>query len=100
MAEITAFFKFLPHSQLQKLRSEFPRVRTSSVLLNCVLLLWAQTIKQMAVLIAIFNGLRLCVTTLWDLQELRFANIFDDVSFIAITIIMAAVSCFISLRSR
>ncbi|KAJ0009967.1 hypothetical protein Pint_33672 [Pistacia integerrima] len=52
----------------------------------------------MGILLEIFNGVCVCVSTLWDLQEMRFANIFDDASFIAITIIMAAVSCVLSFR--
>ncbi|KAI5314857.1 PREDICTED: CICLE_v10030423mg [Prunus dulcis] len=53
-------------------------------------------LKGMAVLVMIYEGLSLCASTIWDLQEMRFAAIFDDVSFVAITIIMAAVSCFIA----
>lgn len=54
--------------------------------------------KGMAVLVMIYEGLSVCASTIWDLQEMRFAAIFDDVSFVAITIIMAAVSCFIAVR--
>ncbi|KAK4563388.1 hypothetical protein RGQ29_005776 [Quercus rubra] len=54
----------------------------------------------MAILLQMFGGLRLCVSTLWDLQEMRFSAIFDDVSSVAMTIIMAAVSCFIATRNR
>ncbi|ESR36055.1 hypothetical protein CICLE_v10030423mg [Citrus x clementina] len=55
---------------------------------------------KMAIFLEIFNGLRLCVSTLWDLQEIRYATVFDDVSYIATTIIMAAVSCVASIRRR
>lgn len=54
----------------------------------------------MAVLVVVVEGLCICVSTLWDLQEMRFAAIIDDVSSIAMAIIFAAVSCFISLRRR
>ena len=54
----------------------------------------------MAILVGVFEGMFLCVSTLWDLQELRFATIFDDVSSVAMAIIMAAVSCLIALRRR
>ncbi|PKI71383.1 hypothetical protein CRG98_008242 [Punica granatum] len=56
------------------------------------------TYNYMAILPGIFNGLRLFITTLWDLQELRFSNIFDDVSSVVVTIIVAAVSCFLAAR--
>ncbi|KAG6710779.1 hypothetical protein I3842_05G019300 [Carya illinoinensis] len=49
---------------------------------------------------SIIDGLRLCVSTLWDLQEMRFSVIFDDVSSVAMAIIMAAISCFIATRRR
>lgn len=48
----------------------------------------------------ICEGLSHCASTIWELQEMRFAAIFDDVSLVAITIIMAAVSCFIAIRSQ
>uniref|UniRef100_A0A2K2C5L4 Uncharacterized protein n=1 Tax=Populus trichocarpa TaxID=3694 RepID=A0A2K2C5L4_POPTR len=31
----------------------------------------------MAILVDVFEGVCLCVSTLWDLQEMRFANVFD-----------------------
>ncbi|KAF8013929.1 hypothetical protein BT93_I1710 [Corymbia citriodora subsp. variegata] len=52
----------------------------------------------MGILLTIFNGVRLFVSTLWDLQEMRFSNIFNDVSSVAATIIMAAVSCVLAAR--
>lgn len=51
-------------------------------------------------LLEILKGLRLCVSTLWDLQEMRFSAIFDDLSSVATAIIMAAVSCLIATRRR
>jgi hypothetical protein len=54
----------------------------------------------MAILLEIYDGLRLCVTTIWDLQEMRYAAIMDDVSSVGLAIIMAAVSCFIAVRRR
>ncbi|KAB2636043.1 hypothetical protein D8674_026577 [Pyrus ussuriensis x Pyrus communis] len=44
----------------------------------------------MAILVMICEGLSHCASTIWELQEMRFAAIFDDVSLVAITIIMAA----------
>ncbi|KAJ6965013.1 hypothetical protein NC652_003052 [Populus alba x Populus x berolinensis] len=54
----------------------------------------------MAILVDVFEGICLCVSTLWDLQEMRFANVFDGVSSIAASVFMAAVSCFIAIRRR
>lgn len=51
-------------------------------------------------LLEILDGLRLCVSTLWDLQEMRFSVIFDDVSSVAMAIIVAAIYCFIATRRR
>ncbi|CAK7330175.1 unnamed protein product [Dovyalis caffra] len=56
--------------------------------------------RAMAILQDVFEGVCLCVSTLWDLQEMRFANVFDGVSSIATTMIMAALSCFIAIRRR
>ncbi|PHT98254.1 hypothetical protein BC332_32846 [Capsicum chinense] len=47
----------------------------------------------------IIDGMKQFVTTLWELQEMRFSAIFDDLSYIAMTIIMAAASCFIDVRA-
>ncbi|KAF9665930.1 hypothetical protein SADUNF_Sadunf16G0176400 [Salix dunnii] len=33
--------------------------------------------SAMAILLDVFEGVCLCVSTLWDLQEMRFANVFD-----------------------
>ncbi|KAG2704063.1 hypothetical protein I3843_06G157900 [Carya illinoinensis] len=52
----------------------------------------------MGMLLDIVGGLSICVSTLWDLQEMRFSAIFDDVSSVAMAVIMAAVSCFIATR--
>ena len=52
----------------------------------------------MAILHLIGEGLNFFVSTIWDLQEMRFAAIFDDVSFVALTVIMAAVSCIVATR--
>lgn len=52
----------------------------------------------MAMFMGIFSGLRLLVTTLWDLQELRFSNMFDDATYVVVTIIVASVSCFLAAR--
>jgi hypothetical protein len=52
------------------------------------------------ILLEIFKGLRLCVSTIWDLQEMRYSAVFDDVSSVATAVIMAAVSCFIAARRR
>ncbi|KAK3412277.1 hypothetical protein EUGRSUZ_I01058 [Eucalyptus grandis] len=54
--------------------------------------------REMGILVTIFNGVRLFVSTLWDLQEMRFSNIFDDVSSVAASIIMTAVSCVLAAR--
>ncbi|GMN37912.1 hypothetical protein TIFTF001_007212 [Ficus carica] len=52
----------------------------------------------MAIVVEICEGLSLFVTTLWDLQEMRFAAIFDGVTTVAITVIFATVSCLLALR--
>lgn len=52
----------------------------------------------MAILLVICEGLSGFVSTIWDLQEMRFAAIFDDVSFLALTVVMAALSCLIATR--
>ncbi|KAK4769577.1 hypothetical protein SAY86_027727 [Trapa natans] len=52
----------------------------------------------MAIFPGVLSGIRHFATTLWDLQELRFSNILDDAAYVVITIIMAAVSCFLAVR--
>lgn len=52
----------------------------------------------MTYFMAVIDGVKQCISTLWELQEMRFSAIFDDLSFIATTVIMAAVSCFIAVR--
>ncbi|KAI8532650.1 hypothetical protein RHMOL_Rhmol11G0229900 [Rhododendron molle] len=54
----------------------------------------------MAILVMILDGLWLCVSTLWELQEMRFSAILDDVSSFTVTVIMAAVSCVMAIRRR
>lgn len=51
------------------------------------------------ILFLVIDGVRFMVSTLWDLQEMRFAAMFDDASSLAITLVVAAVSCFIAMRS-
>ncbi|KAB1993715.1 hypothetical protein ERO13_D13G042751v2 [Gossypium hirsutum] len=53
----------------------------------------------MAILFLIIDGVRFIVSTLWDLQELRFAALFDDASSLTFTLLVTAVSCFIAMRS-
>nr|GMD84261.1 hypothetical protein PRUPE_8G145800 [Ipomoea batatas]GMD87655.1 hypothetical protein PRUPE_8G145800 [Ipomoea batatas]GMD90355.1 hypothetical protein PRUPE_8G145800 [Ipomoea batatas] len=50
------------------------------------------------VIMVVFEGVRHCVSALWDLQEMRFSAIFDDFTYFAICVIMAAVSCYMALR--
>ncbi|PRQ22667.1 hypothetical protein RchiOBHm_Chr6g0252811 [Rosa chinensis] len=52
----------------------------------------------MALLLLICEGLSGLVSTIWDLQEMRFAAVFEDVSFLALTVVLAALSCFIATR--
>lgn len=54
----------------------------------------------MDILMGMVDGMSFCISTLWDLQEMRFSAIFDDVSWLAMTVIMAAISCFIAIRRR
>ncbi|CAN4107809.1 unnamed protein product [Withania somnifera] len=53
---------------------------------------------MMRYLMVVIDGVKLFVTTLWELQEMRFSAIYDDLNYIAMTIIMASVSCFIAVR--
>lgn len=53
----------------------------------------------MAILLSmVVDGLCLCVTTLWDLQERRFSDIFDSVSSAARSVTMALMFCFLSVH--
>ncbi|KAF4364418.1 hypothetical protein F8388_006995 [Cannabis sativa] len=44
----------------------------------------------------VLEGVKVFVSTLWELQEMRFAAILDDVVSMAITIVVASVSCFLA----
>ncbi|KAG5625273.1 hypothetical protein H5410_010491 [Solanum commersonii] len=48
--------------------------------------------KMWYYLMVVIDGVK---QTLWELQEMRFSTIFDDLSYIVMTIITAAVSCII-----
>lgn len=52
------------------------------------------------IVLMMFGKLCLCVSMIWELQEMRFAALFDDLTYIAFGTIMAAVSCFIAIRRR
>ncbi|KAI4367569.1 hypothetical protein MLD38_023292 [Melastoma candidum] len=54
----------------------------------------------MGMLLSIVDGVRSVVSTLWYLQELRFALIFEDVSSLVISIMVEAVSCFVAKGRR
>ncbi|KAH0767170.1 hypothetical protein KY290_003073 [Solanum tuberosum] len=51
--------------------------------------------KMWYYLMVVIDGVKQFITTLWELQEMRFSAIFDDLSYITMTIITAAVSCII-----
>ncbi|KAI8532646.1 hypothetical protein RHMOL_Rhmol11G0229600 [Rhododendron molle] len=54
----------------------------------------------MDILVMILNKLWLCVSSLWELQEMRFSAIFDDASSFTMTVIMAAISSVMAARRR
>lgn len=54
----------------------------------------------MANLMEIFYGARLFVSTVWELQEMRFSAIFDDLRYIVISVFVVATSCCIEARER
>nr|DAD21310.1 TPA_asm: hypothetical protein HUJ06_022773 [Nelumbo nucifera] len=54
----------------------------------------------MGILLEIFEGLALFVSTLWALQERRFNAIFDSVSSVARSAIMTIAFCSIRRRRR
>uniref|UniRef100_A0A803R2Q1 Uncharacterized protein n=1 Tax=Cannabis sativa TaxID=3483 RepID=A0A803R2Q1_CANSA len=53
-------------------------------------------IKEMVIFEVVLEGVKVFVSTLWELQEMRFAAILDDVVSMAITIVVASVSCFLA----
>nr|DAD41508.1 TPA_asm: hypothetical protein HUJ06_015831 [Nelumbo nucifera] len=54
----------------------------------------------MGILLEIFDGLAMFVSTLWALQERRFNAIFDSVSSAARSAVMTIVLCSIRRRRR
>uniref|UniRef100_A0A7N0UEA8 Uncharacterized protein n=1 Tax=Kalanchoe fedtschenkoi TaxID=63787 RepID=A0A7N0UEA8_KALFE len=53
----------------------------------------------MWILLAVCEGVGFCVTTFWELQELRFSAAFDYMSSVALGFVMATASCILNLRS-
>lgn len=56
-------------------------------------------VEKMGILVGLVDGVCFCVSTMWDLQEMRYSAIFNDLSSLAMTIIMGALSCFIDGRT-
>ncbi|CAN1141516.1 hypothetical protein LINPERPRIM_LOCUS25542 [Linum perenne] len=53
----------------------------------------------MKFLMEMVEGASHCIGTLWELQEMRFESIFDNMTWVAISIVTAAFSYFMAARA-
>ncbi|WOH14003.1 hypothetical protein DCAR_0933518 [Daucus carota subsp. sativus] len=54
----------------------------------------------MGILKEMIEQMSWCISVRWELQDMRFDAIYNDVRFIAMAVVSTALSCFIAVRSR
>lgn len=67
---------------------------------SCVKIYQTRLLIQMALIVDMLKKISSYVSTLWELQEMRFEAIFDDVSYVTLVVISTAMSCFTAVRGR